>query len=233
MAMLFGPAGRWAIAEEASSPSYTLDSSVVASSGGESSSPSYTLLGVAGQSVETGYIEGIEFNADNGFFNDSDLDGDGVGGSEDLCPTQFSGCLDLDHNGCVDSPDPDGDGDGVTIGGCDCNDAEILFWDRPGETGALSVTGASVADLSWTPPLDPGGSVVFYDVLRSLQAGDFVSPATDCYSAGADPSLSDAELPDPGIVFFYLVRGVNGCAEGVGSLGVSSNLVLRTGRVCP
>ena len=94
------------VAEEASSPNYVLESSVVASSGGESSSPGFSVSGVAGQTIEPGFAEGVEFNADNGFLNDSDLDADGIGGSEDLCPSQFAGCSDLDHDGCIDLPDP-------------------------------------------------------------------------------------------------------------------------------
>jgi hypothetical protein len=222
-----------AMAQEASSPSYILESSVLANSGGESSSPSYSVAGVAGQTVEPGFAEGVEFTADNGFLNDGDLDADGVGGSEDLCPTVFAGCLDLDHDGCIDLPDPDGDGDGVTVGGCDCDDGVGGSWKRPGEALGLRfpLTGGSPDLLEWDPPLDPGASSVFYGILRSTNPADFTAPATACFQSST-PDLTDFESPTAEPIFYYLVRARNLCPDGLGTLGTTANQVLRTGRDC-
>jgi hypothetical protein len=221
------------VAEEASSPSYVLESSVVASSGGESSSPGYSVAGVAGQTVEPGFAEGVEFTADNGFLNDSDLDADGVGGSEDLCPTEFSSCFDLDHDGCIDLPDPDGDGDLVTVGACDCDDALGGSWKRPGEALSLRfpLTSGSSDLLEWDPPLDLGSSSVFYGILRSTDPADFTSPATACFQAST-PDLTDFESPSAEPIFYYLIRARNLCPDGFGTLGTTANQVLRTGKDC-
>jgi len=225
--------GGGAIAQEASSPSYVLESSVVASSGGESSSPGFSVAGVAGQTVAPGFAEGVEFTADNGFLNDSDLDADGVGGSEDLCPSEFAGCSDLDHDGCIDLPDPDGDGDLVTVGACDCNDALGETWKRPGEALALRfpLSGGSSDLLEWDPPLAPGSSSVFYGVLRSTDPTDFASPATACFQAST-PDLTDFESPSAEPIFYYLIRARNLCPDGFGTLGTNANQVLRTGKDC-
>lgn len=222
-------------AEEGSSPNYVLERTVLSGGGGESSSPSYSLLATAGQGVECGDAESPAFSADTGFLNDIDLDSDGIAGLDDLCPTQFAGCADINVDGCVDLPDPDGDGDGVTVGGCDCDDANEESWKTPGEVVNLllfPLSGES-ATLVWEPPLAPGGSPVFYEVLHSLDPSDFVSLNTECTEVGPDTSIVHAAAPGLGEAFFYLLRGTNSCPVSQGTLGVSSNSVLRTGRDCP
>jgi hypothetical protein len=221
-------------AEEGSSPNYVLERAVLSAGGGESSSPSYSLLATAGQGVECGDAESPAFSTDTGFLNDIDLDSDGIAGLADMCPTQFAGCADVNADGCIDLPDPDDDGDGVTVGECDCDDGSGEMWRTPGEVVNLflfPLSGES-AVLTWEPPLAPGGSPVYYEVLRSLDASDFVSLNTECAAAGPDTSIVDAAAPGQGEVFFYLLRGTNGCPVGQGTLGVASNSVLRIGRDC-
>ena len=158
-------------------------------------------------------------------------------GLTDLCPEEYAACHDLDADGCIDLPDVDGDTDGVTAGQCDCNESDPDIWGTPSEVRNLAlsrdpVTGMTT--LTWTLPVEPGGAVVPYDVIRSASRSDFVTSAV-CIESGdsSDMTATDSDDPSPSSALYYLVRGANDCALGEGTVGNRSNLVLRTARSCP
>ena len=73
-----------------------------------------------------------------------------------------------------------------------------------------------------------------YEVLRSANADDFVTAAICLPSPDTrSTSLTDANDPGAGGLFHYLVRAVNQCPEGVGTLGFDSDEDERTGVSCP
>jgi hypothetical protein len=146
------------------------------------------------------------------------------------------------NNDCSDAAWPalpagewDTDGDSHRVCAGDCNDASAQVWATPGVTSDLRLKNdPPVTILAWTPPVDPGGVSLTYDVLRSPAPSDFMTAAV-CLEA-ADPSADsciDPEVPSAGEAFFYLVRAVNACPSGEGSLGTDSNGVPRPGRSCP
>jgi hypothetical protein len=124
---------------------------------------------------------------------------------------------------------PDADGDGVPDGS-DCAPSIPSAWSVPGETAMLLLGSASGhSDLRWSPPAEPGGTVVFYDVLRSVRANDFTAAA--CLAADLTATAaSDPSIPPPGAVFHYLVRSENACG---GNLGASSEGTPRLAPGCP
>lgn len=143
---------------------------------------------------------------------------------------------------CIDN---DGDGYGSPANAlcqhpnrADCNNTNNQVWSTPGEVQNLALSYASsTVTLSWNLPLDPGGSATLvYDTIRSKASNDFVTPGTPAFSTciqTANPALSssDAGVPVPNTVFFYLVRADNPCGPGV--LGVDSNQIPKNGRTCP
>ena len=90
--------------------------------------------------------------------------------------------------------------------------------------------GGSSAELDWDEPLEPGGQIPLYHVLRGLESGNFGSAI--CLDVTDQTSASDAELPAPGGVYYYLVRASNGCPAGDGSLGQDSLGLERAGTDC-
>jgi len=115
----------------------------------------------------------------------------------------------------------------------DCDDGDDRIWRTPGEVPLLTFDDAQT--LSWTEPLDPGGatSSLRYDTLRSADPADFVSAATCVESNdGADRTATDTQRPDPGQVFYYLIRAENDCPSGSGSLGTGSQVTGRAGAEC-
>ena len=157
-----------------------------------------------------------------------------------------AGGVDEDCDGLVDCADPDcctdgacagqdPDGDGYAV--CDCDNANASVWATPGETPGvhISKTDASGAIvIEWDPPAAPGGSVTSYNVLRSTSSSDFMTSATCLFMP--DPTAhqaNDPANPGPGNDVSYLVRAMNACPNGTGSLGKASNGNPRVGRSCP
>ena len=152
--------------------------------------------------------------------------------------------VDGDRDGLIDCLDPDccrdhvcdsfdGDGDGWAT--CDCNDSAADSWATPGEARDLTIAPNvfSGAVLHWDPPLDPGGSAILYDVIRSTDPHDFAAFG-ECV-ADPDPtstSLSDSTLPSAGQALFYLVRARDACPSGAGPLGSSSSGEPHTAPAC-
>lgn len=107
--------------------------------------------------------------------------------------------------------DIDGDGAPAVV---DCDDTDIDVWQVPGEARAFSFAPDGVT-LNWSAPGSPGGNLVLYDVIRSGDAGDFGATAVCIeWNDGGDTQASDADLPAPGSIFSYLVRGENDCGQG-------------------
>ena len=86
--------------------------------------------------------------------------------------------------------------------------------------------------VSWSPPVDPGGTSVRYDTLRSSAPNDFVGAAVCLETGGSDTSSMDATTAAPGI-FFYLARAVNDCPSGQGVIGMLPNGQPMPARSCP
>jgi hypothetical protein len=142
-----------------------------------------------------------------------DLDGDGFGDADE----SVSACV--APSGFVANPD-------------DCNDGDGSIWSTPGEVIALGFDGPAV--LSWSPPVEAGGTSPLYDVVRSDDPTDFVTSAS-CISID-DPSTSTTDTDDPlspGAVFHYLVRAENGCNVGQGPVGEHSDGTPRIALSCP
>ena len=126
------------------------------------------------------------------------------------------------------------DGDGDLVGnGCDLCPTDGRSWSRASEV--LGVRFSDPRTLEWEEPDDLGGaaSALAYDVLRSSDPSDF--SAAVCVEAddGTDRQADDAEVPEIGAVWFFLVRAETGCPAAVGTLGVNSDGIERSGRQCP
>jgi len=121
---------------------------------------------------------------------------------------------------------------GFVADGSDCDDTDPAVWGTPSEVQDLVwLDGDNVA---WTPPVDPGGAVVVYDLLRSNAAADFVAGAACVESDLSSTSAVDLTNPGSGVAFFYLVRAESRClVGGQGPLGWASDGTPRTGRSCP
>jgi hypothetical protein len=131
---------------------------------------------------------------------------------------------------CDVLPGLDGDADG-TINSDDCEPGNTDVWKVPSPAEDLRV-GLVVSDkngLSWQPSLDPGGTSVLYDLLRSSDLSDF-SGGTCVESDDSDTVATDVINPLPGEVYGYLVRVKNECG---GTLGHSSAPAPRSGGSCP
>ena len=71
---------------------------------------------------------------------------------------------------------------------------------------------ASKTTVSWDAAW--GGNLTGYDLLRSGAADDFSTP-TCVENNDPNTSAADADLPAAGSAFFYLVRSVNDCGNGI------------------
>jgi hypothetical protein len=119
----------------------------------------------------------------------------------------------------------DGDSDGVPNDE-DCAPGNPDAWAIPTPARNLRV-GTSF--LQWEAPVDPGGSPVLYDVLRSGDPSEFGSAS--CIEPGqTDPLAIDTGAPEPNELYCYLVRAHNDCG---GTLGVDSQSTPRVGTACP
>jgi hypothetical protein len=123
------------------------------------------------------------------------------------------------------------DDDGVTPFGGDCDDGNADLWRLPDEVRELRFA-ADHTSLTWSAPDEPGtdSGTLVYDTLRSGVASGF-DRATCVETDGGDTSTLDGDEPDPGALFFYLVRAANDCGDGeLGRWGVEA--WPRVGPVC-
>ena len=151
------------------------------------------------------------------FYEDQDADGFGRPGITTLA--------------CVAPP-------GFSGNATDCDDTLPAVWAVPGEARELVAShgpGTGVTTLTWSAPLGAGGTAasLHYDTLRAPGPSDFTTPAECIDPSGTDTTSPDAQAPAPGGAYFYLVRAVNACPSGTGTLGTGSNGVERAGRACP
>ena len=94
----------------------------------------------------------------------------------------------------------------------------------PDEVVNVQFTNATT--MTWSAPTFDARS---YDVLRSTVNNNF-NAATCVETSDFDAMAADTSIPPVGGIFYYLVRGVNDCADG--TLGTSSAGVERTGTAC-
>jgi hypothetical protein len=121
----------------------------------------------------------------------------------------------------------DGDGDGV-VNGADCVPGDPSAWTAPSPVTNL-VLGKGATGFQWSQPTSGGGAA--YDVLKSGAAADFWNAS--CVASGISqttvPSAWDVN-PNPGEIFFYLVRAKTAC--GTAPMGTGINGTLRQGTAC-
>jgi len=121
----------------------------------------------------------------------------------------------------------DADLDGVSDAQ-DCAPNDGTSWAIPGEAlGFVFPVPSNKTSMQWSAPGVPGGTVVYYDLVRSAIAGNFATPTCLVTHASATTG-SDAQVPAG--AFFYLVRSENACG---GNLGTRSNGTPRTAGSCP
>jgi hypothetical protein len=148
-----------------------------------------------------------------------DADQDGMPDVTDRCPSDPLN--DVDFDGLCAAHDADDDGDGVADAS-DCAPEDALAWSVPGEVSAcndgdclrLTRAGAETV-LQWNAPT--GGTVFWYDVLRTSTPSDFVNPSYVESNDGTDREARDSFVPTPGKCFYYLVRARNVLGDGPAS----------------
>lgn len=119
--------------------------------------------------------------------------------------------------------DADGDGHDNLA---DCSPVNDSVWSAPGPAVGLRLTDGGATSISWDPPLDPGSSVLRYDVVRSHAADDF-STVTCVVTSSTGTTGSDSAMPAN--IFFYLVRAKSPCGA---TLGSGSDGQPRTAKIC-
>jgi choice-of-anchor B domain-containing protein len=108
----------------------------------------------------------------------------------------------------------DGDADGTTNAD-DCAPGDATVWNDPTPAQALTLTESALDNLTWSAPVSPGATSVTYDLLRSGDPGDFMSGV--CMDSGTATTATDAAVPAPGAVWYYLIRVENSCGANIGS----------------
>ena len=123
---------------------------------------------------------------------------------------------------------PDADNDGMTDG-ADCAAADPTAWQPPSTVVDLLLSNGGATTLDWSAPARPGTAAPRYDLLRATSPTGFQA-ATCLVSNTTSRNATDPQVPEPGVVFHYLIRTRNAC--GV-NLGASSDGTPRQGVSCP
>lgn len=113
----------------------------------------------------------------------------------------------------------DADADGYRGGGMsclpfDCDDADVTVWQVPAAVTELHFE-LDATTLVWTPPFGSGGEpgTLRFDVVRAESPDDFGVQAVCVESDdGTDSQATDTQIPDPGMLFAYVVRAENACS---------------------
>jgi len=142
-----------------------------------------------------------------------DLDGDGLEDACDSCPVIY--------NPAQADFDLDGRGDA-----CDCQPLDSSLWSIPGPVRnmfSLYDSTTHAVEIYWMPPLEPGGTVLVYDALKtqyfSFGSGIVFGPSTLCLESddGSDTTALDPFAGDPGFIpgssALYWVRAENACGS--------------------
>lgn len=154
-------------------------------------------------------------------------------GAAQVCDGRNNDCLAAGWPSLAGTNEADDDGDLMSECQGDCDDSNTLVWSSPGEVHDLDLA-LDAMTISWGPPAQPGGNLIFYDTLRSPQASDFFN-GTICVESGdgSDTRAIDVAAPGPGQIVYYLARAENACPGGSGPLGTDSSGSPRSGRSCP
>ncbi|MCU0253495.1 MAG: integrin alpha, partial [Acidobacteria bacterium] len=123
----------------------------------------------------------------------------------------------------------DSDTDGV-IDNWDCAPADWTAWSIPSEAQDLLITSGPEGNLTWSAPSSVGGTVVYYDVLRSTSSSDFSDASATCLESNGTDLVATDSAPPSGSIAYFLVRAENVCG---GTMGTNSAGQLITGRDCP
>jgi hypothetical protein len=162
----------------------------------------------------------------------SECDGDCNDGQPAIFPGASETCdlLDNDCNGIAD--DADADRDGYFACGADCDDHDAGVFAIPAEVTGLRFA-ADGSSLDWDSALPGSGSATVHDVLSGVVAELPVGSgaAETCVETTAASSIVVSDVPLPGDVTWYLVRGRNPCGDG--TYGNASDGTLRESPACP
>jgi len=127
----------------------------------------------------------------------------------------------------------DDDGDGLTECDPDCNDQDGTSWAPPSDVFLEVTFDPSTRDttLTWTAPVEPGGTMVHYDVLTGERT-DF--RYASCMESNSTDRVFTHPDSTPWInLSYYLIRAKNGCAStAMGGIGTDSDGTPRVGKAC-
>ncbi|HKQ96851.1 MAG TPA: hypothetical protein VJV75_03135 [Candidatus Polarisedimenticolia bacterium] len=137
-------------------------------------------------------------------------------------------------NGAYERPlfEPCADGDSDLDGVCntvDCAPANGTTWLPPDEVTGLLLTqapGGGLTTLTWSALAQPGTGSIVYDTVSSRDPADFLAdPSVTCIESngGGDTTATDAAVPAPGAVIYYLVRAENACGAGTAGAGTQGS----------
>jgi hypothetical protein len=173
----------------------------------------------AGNTGEIVCVDGSELDNCDPFLGATAEQCDGL--DNDCNGTADNGFLDTDLDGLADCVDPDDDEDGVADAD-DCAPLDASVSAPPDEVVALTVAGLSPTTVSWSA-LGPGEA---YDVsgglVAELAVAGGVADATCLQDDTASPAYDDPRPePDPGMAYYYVVRGTNVCDNGSYGFGTS------------
>jgi hypothetical protein len=176
----------------------------------------------AEQAFDGGLFGPAGVNKDGGVYRTSflgfQLERSGATGMQQTLSTFFSWCDGL--------PGVDGDSDGL-INSADCAPADVNAWTAPSPITDLTVNKGTTQEFTWSEPVSGGGAE--YAVLRSLDPTDWWNAS--CLQSGITGTMAFPDVdPQPGELFFYLVRVRSAC--GVADLGIGSDGTVREGAAC-
>ena len=142
-------------------------------------------------------------------------------GLDDDCDGRVdNGFPDTDRDGLADCIDPDDDNDGVPDPQ-DCAPLVNSVWTVPGEIGPTlaPVVGAPNGSFGFTPISQAN----VYNVYRGSASIRFSygNGPLCLFAQATSPAFTESGNPPPNTVFYYVVAGINRCAEG--PLGASSS----------
>jgi hypothetical protein len=135
----------------------------------------------------------------------------------------------LESRYAPDRRDRDGDGH---VDGEDCAPDDAGVFAEPPEVRDVWFVSDGET-LTWQDVAGHSGGASVHDVVRGIVSGLPVGgPSETCLASGvATTEATDAEVPDAGTGFYYLVRGRNRC--GVGTYGAESSGGDRVSSACP